>query len=77
VPFGLQARTVSVVDAGATALSRVIVAWGNTVNTDENQPSAANVTFSAVGAAGSVAITVSSNDRDNVGGVYKILYILG
>jgi hypothetical protein len=77
VPFGLQARTVSVVDAGATALSKVIVAWGNTVNTDENQPSASNVTFSAVGAAGSVAITVSSNNSDNVGGAYKVLYILG
>jgi hypothetical protein len=47
------------------------------VNTDENQPSASNVTFSAVGAAGSVAITVSSNNSDNVGGAYKVLYILG
>jgi hypothetical protein len=35
------------------------------------------VTFSAVGAAGQVLITVSSNDRDNVGGTYKVLYILG
>jgi hypothetical protein len=77
VPFGLQEQTVSVVDAGATALSKVIVAWGNVADTDENQPSASNVTFSAVGAAGSVSITVSSNDSDNVGGVYKILYILG
>jgi hypothetical protein len=77
VPFGLQAQTVSVVDAGATALSDVIVAWGNTLNTDENQPPAANVTFSAVAGAGVVLITVSANNRDNVGGAYKILYILG
>lgn len=77
VPFGLQERTATVVDAGATALSDVIVAWGNTANTDENQPPAANVTFSAVAGAGVVLITVSSNDRDNVGGAYKILYILG
>ena len=77
VPFGLQAQTATVVDAGATAASKVMVTWGNTANTDENQPSATNVTFSAVGAAGQVLITVSSNDRDNVGGTYKVLYILG
>ena len=77
VPFGLQARTATVVDAGATAASKVMVTWGNTANTDENQPSATNVTFSAVGAAGQVLITVSSNNGDNVGGTYKVLYILG
>ena len=77
VPFGLQAQTATVVDAGATAASKVMVAWGNTANTDENQPSATNVTFSAVGAAGQVLITVSSNNGDNVGGTYKVLYILG
>jgi hypothetical protein len=77
VPFGLQAQTATVVDAGATATSKVMVAWGNTADTDENQPSATNVTFSAVGAVGQVLITVSSNDRDNVGGTYKVLYILG
>ena len=77
VPFGLQAQTATVVDAGATAASKVMVTWGNTANTDENQPSATNVTFSAVGAAGQVLITVSSNNGDNVGGTYKVLYILG
>lgn len=77
VPFVLQAQTAIVVDAGATAASEVMVTWGNTAGTDENQPSATNVTFSAVGAAGQVLITVSSNDRDNVGGTYKVLYLLG
>lgn len=77
VPFELQKQTATVVDAGATAASKVLVAWGNTADTDENQPSATNVTFSAVGAAGQVLITVSSNDRDNVGGTYKVLYLLG
>jgi hypothetical protein len=77
VPFELQAQTATVVDAGATAASKVMVAWGNTANTDENQPPASNVTFSAVGGLGQVLITVSSNDRDNVGGTYKVLYILG
>lgn len=77
VPFGFQERTATVVDASATAASLIMVAWGNTANTDENQPPASNVTFSAVGAAGQVLITVSSNNRDNVGGTYKVLYILG
>ena len=77
VPFGFQARTATVVDASATAASLIMVAWGNTANTDENQPPASNVTFSAVGGLGQVLITVSSNDRDNVGGTYKVLYILG
>lgn len=77
VPYDLQAQTATVVDASATAASKVMVTWGNTADTDENQPSATNVTFSAVGAAGQVLITVSSNDRDNVGGTYKVLYLLG
>lgn len=77
VPFELQEQTATIVDASATAASKVMVVWGNTANTDENQPSSSNVTFSAVGAAGQVLITVSSNDRDNVGGTYKVLYLLG
>lgn len=77
VPFELQAQTATVVDASATAASKVIVAWGATVATDENEPEASNVTFSAVGGAGVVLITVSSNNSDNVGGAYKVLYILG
>jgi hypothetical protein len=77
VPFELQEQTVSVVDALATVSSKVMVVWGNTVNTDENQPSSSNVTFSAVAASGSISVTVSDNGAERVGGVYKILYILG
>jgi len=55
----------------------VMVLWGNTADTDDNQPSSSNVTFSAVGAAGSISVTVSDNGAEMVGGVYKILYILG
>ena len=77
VPFELQEQTVSVVDALATVSSKVMVLWGNTADTDENQPSSSNVTFSAVGAAGSISVTVSDNGAEMVGGVYKIIYILG
>jgi hypothetical protein len=77
VPFGAQEQTATVVDAGATVASKVLVAWGNTLATDENQPAASNVTFSAVAAAGSIDVTVSSDDAGNVGGTYKILYSLG
>lgn len=77
VPYGLQEQTVTVVDASCTAASRVIVSWGATLPTDENQPGAGAVTFSAVPAAGSLAITVSSDNADPVGGTYKILYTLG
>lgn len=77
VPFELQEQTVSVVDALATVASKVMVVWGNTADTDENQPSSSNVTFSAVGAAGSISVTVSDNGAEMVGGVYNILYILG
>ena len=68
---------MSVVDALATVSSKVMVVWGNTVSTDENQPSSSNVTFSAVAASGSISVTVSDNGAEPVGGVYKILYILG
>jgi hypothetical protein len=77
VPFGLQEQTVNVVDASCTAASNVIVGWGSTAPTDENQPGACAVTFSAVPAAGSLDVTVSSNNADPVGGAYKILYTLG
>jgi hypothetical protein len=77
VPFGLQEQTVTVVDASCTALSNVIVGWGSTAPTDENQPGACAVTFSAVPAAGSLDVTVSSDNADPVGGTYKILYTLG
>lgn len=77
VPYGLQQQTVTVVDASCTAASNVIVGWGSTAVTDENQPGDSSVTFSAVPAAGSLAITVSSDDASNVGGTYKILYTLG
>lgn len=77
VPFGLQEQTVTVVDASCTAASKVIAGWGSTASTDENQPGACAVTFSAVPAAGSLDVTVSSDNADPVGGAYKILYTLG
>jgi hypothetical protein len=77
VPFGLQEQTVNVVDASCTAASNVIVGWGSTAPTDENQPGACAVTFSAVPAVGSLDVTVSSDNADPVGGTYKILYTLG
>ena len=77
VPFGLQEQTVTVVDASCTAASKVIVGWGATTPDDENEAAACDVEFSAVPAAGSLAVTVSSNDDNDVGGVYKILYTLG
>jgi len=77
VPYEMQEQTATVIDASATALSKVMVLWGNTADTDDNQPSSSNVTFSAVGAAGSISVTVSDNGAEMVGGVYKILYILG
>lgn len=75
VPFGRHEQTVTVVDASCTAVSKVIVSWGATLPTDENQPSMGNVTFSALPSAGSFAVTVSSDEA--VGGAYKILYTLG
>jgi hypothetical protein len=77
VPFGLQEQTVTVVDASCTAASNIIVGWGSTAPTDENQPGASAVTFSAVPADGSLDVTVSSDNADPVGGAYKILYTLG
>ena len=77
LPYGSQEQTVTVVDASATALSNIAVWWGSTLPTDENQPSASNVSFNAVGAAGSIDITVSDNGVNNVGGAYKLLYLIG
>ena len=75
VPFGRHERTVTIVDVSCTATSKVLVGWGATLPTDENQPSMGRVDFSAVPAAGSLDVTVSSDEA--VGGAYKILYTLG
>lgn len=75
VPFGRHEQTVTVIDAACTGASKVVVNWGATLVTDENQPSMGNVTFSAVPTAGSFDVTVSSDEP--VGGAYKILYTLG
>lgn len=77
VPFGLQAQTVNVVDALCTAASKVLVGWGAAVPTDENEPSAGAVTFSAVPLSGSFDVTVSSDNAESVGGAYKIIYTIG
>lgn len=77
LPYGAQERTVTVVDASATALSNIAVWWGSTLPGDENQPSASHVSFNAVGAAGSINITVSDNGVNYVGGAYKLLYLIG
>ena len=74
--FGLQFAIVNVVDAGITALSKVQISWGMVTQTDENTPDMDDVSFNATPAAGSMDVLISSRNQ-NVGGTYKVMYLVG
>lgn len=73
-----QSDTVAVVDALIGTSSKLMIAWGTVLDSDENAPDTSCVSFTAVPAAGSMTVKVSNNDPlDRVGGVYKIRYLIG
>jgi hypothetical protein len=67
-------KTVNVVDANVTALSRMVLGWGLTTDLDVNDGEMDQVTFHPKPKAGSFDLTVSSTQR--LGGVFKVAYIL-
>jgi len=78
IPYNVQAASANVVDANITALSKVIVGWGNVVDADENTPDMCYVEFNAVPAAGSMLVNLACTDPlDRLGGTYKINYLIG
>lgn len=76
VPFGRQSQIINVVDAAISLASKILVQWGMIAQTDENTPDMDDVIFSPTALAGSMDILVSSLNQ-NVGGSYKIMYLLG
>ena len=72
LPYATRS-TVTVIDATVTATSKILIGWGNSLDTDTNDCEMDNITFKTRSAAGSFALTISSA-RDIIGGVFKINY---
>jgi len=73
LPYGASEGTVTVTDVDVKAVSRIMVAWGNCTDTDENGPDMDSVSFSAIPGVGSFALKIVS-DRP-IGGAFKINYM--
>lgn len=72
LPYAARS-TVTVTDATVTATSKILIGWGNSLDTDSNDCEMDDVTFKTKADAGSFALTVSSL-RNIIGGVFKINY---
>lgn len=78
VPYGSSYAEDTVTDAAITATDEILVTWGTTTDQDENTPHMGAVEFSAVPGTGDMVVRVSTiNDKDAVGGDYKIKYLRG
>lgn len=79
VPYGsLQYAEVNVVDAAITATSKISIGWGSFTDADENTPDMSAVNFHAIAGAGSMTVRVSTTDiYEQLGGIYKINYLIG
>ena len=75
LPYAARS-TVTVTDATVTATSKIIVGWGNSLDTDTNESEMDDVTFKTKSAAGTFALTIASA-RNTIGGIFKINYQVG
>ncbi len=78
ITIGYEASEAEAVvtDATVSGTSKIIVGWGNVLDTDENGPDFDNVTFRAIPGAGQFTVKVASQG-DDIGGAFKIYYITG
>ena len=75
---GAQYAEATVVDAAITATDKILIDWGMFTDADENTADMDDVKFSAVPAAGSMVVRVSTVDpQTKLGGAYKIMYLRG
>lgn len=69
--------TATVVDAAISGSSKIILSWGNVLDTDENSPEMDNVSFNATPGSGQMTVRVSATaPGERVGGAYKINYMV-
>lgn len=72
LPYAARS-TVTVTDATVTATSKILIGWGNSLDTDTNDCEMDDVTFKTKAASGSFALTIASA-RNIIGGVFKLNY---
>lgn len=78
VTYDTQYAEATVTDASITGTSKIIIGWGNITDADENTPDFDDVIFTAVPAAGSMTVRLTTTNFDQrLGGSYKINYLIG
>lgn len=78
VPYDIHSGQATVVDAAISATSKIMIAWGAYLDTNENVPDMDSISFTAIPAAGSMTVRVSAADlTSRVGGTYSIIYLIG
>ena len=76
-PYGSNTFTATIVDAGITPASQIMVTWGATLDTDDNGPDMDDFQFKAVPGTGQFNVTVWARDGVQFGGPIKINYLAG
>lgn len=76
IPYDTQYAETTVVDAAIGASSKVLISWGAVTDDDENGPDMDDVSFTAIPAAGSMTVRLSTVGDDVLGGDYKIQYMV-
>lgn len=77
VPYGSVSYTTTVLDAGVTATSKLLIQHGSYVDTDVNDPDIDEIEFHYEGvAAGSFVFEISAR-RGTIGGPFKFNYLIG
>ncbi len=77
VPYNTIYYSATITDASVTSSTKIMVDWGNVLDSDENSPEMDEVKFLAVAGTGNFELRMFTNDRlSRLGGTYKINYLI-
>lgn len=78
VPSPIKNFETVILDAAVTALSQIMIDWGNCLQSDANHPGMGEVAFNAKdAAAGQFTLEIFSMDAGNLFGDFKVGYVIG
>lgn len=70
-------KVFTVIDAGVSSGSDIMVRWGACLDTDVNHPSMVGLEFDVVPAAGQFLLKLYSTDGSPLFGDFKLIYLVG
>lgn len=76
VPYGSRDYTATITDAAVTGSSKIMITPGFYAHTEENEGSEVEMFVQSAG-TGNFLVTIKSRDRNSIGGVFKLNYMLG